>query len=202
MIAFFGGAFDPVHFGHLKCAQNALDVLPLSTLFLMPYKISQHKKLLLFSDEARLEMLKVASKHIDKIFVDDREIKRGGITYTIDSLRSIRLDYPDENICFLLGMDSFNHISSWQESRYLSNFCHFIVFTRPNYILRSNPSLSFKRIYRISHLTTQKQGLLYLIEQDINISSHDIRYKITHGKSVDDLVPGAVVDYIKIHQAL
>ena len=200
MIAFFGGAFDPVHFGHLKCAQNALNILPLSALFLMPYKTSQHKKSPLFSDKARLAMLKATTKNTDKIFVDDREIKRGSITYTIDSLRSIRLDYPNENVCFLLGVDSFNHIDSWQKSRYLSNFCHLIVFTRPNYILKLKPSLLFKHTYYTSHLATQKQGLLYLIEQNIDISSRNIRYKIAHKKPIDDLVPKVIVDYIKIHQ--
>ena len=115
MIGFFGGSFDPIHLGHLNNAQQLTHQLDLSTLFLMPCREPVHKNSLTFTTDQRLKMLKIATQNISNIEIDTREINRTSDSYTIDSLKEIKRQYPDQAIGLIVGMDSFNNLSTWKQ---------------------------------------------------------------------------------------
>ncbi len=206
MIGVFGGSFDPIHLGHLNNAQQLVQQLELSTLFLMPCRAPVHKKPLTFSTKQRLEMLDIASKNLANIRIDTREIKRKSASYTIDSLKEIKHQYPHQSIGLILGMDSYNQLPTWQQFEQFHQFCHLIVLTRPGeqqqHLLKNFTPTNNK-----TKLNTQPSGLLYFADTEAhNISSSHIRGllfnsvmsgKICANQNLVGHVPEAVINYLK-----
>lgn len=132
MIGFFGGSFNPVHFGHLEIGKQVKQRLKLDKLFLMPcYPV--HKKKLFFNNAQRLELLKTALKDYPMLEIDEREINNNRPTYSIDTLKKIKLDYPKQKIFFVMGADSYANIHTWKDYQQLSDYAQLVVVSRPNY---------------------------------------------------------------------
>ncbi len=198
MIALFGGGFDPVHFGHINTAKTAISKLGLTKLLFLPYYNSPCKNNTFFDKQTRLNMLKIATKYIQKTIIDTREIKQNKTTYTIDSLISIRKDYPNSSLCLLMGADSFNNINNWRRYIEFSKFCHLVIINRANNSINNELLQNFTKTNNVTDLKNNKFGLLYLLTQDeINISSSDIRYKIQNNKAITGLVPNKIIKYIQ-----
>ena len=197
MIGFFGGGFDPVHQGHIHSAQTAMKQLSLEKLFLIPYAKSTDKNPCLFSKQQRLDMLEIATQSMGNLLVDKREINRTSTNYTIDTLLDIRGQYPNESICFLMGMDSFNRIKTWKNYQQLTHFCHLVVINRPHYSCDNKIVAQFTQANEVSQLLNTPSGLLFFLTQtDINLSSRQIRDKITAHQSLSDLLPKPIIKYI------
>ena len=206
MIGFFGGSFDPIHLGHLNNAQQLKQQLNLSELFLMPCRTPVHKNALTFSTQQRLEMLEIAIKDFPELRVDTREINRETDSYTIDSLKQIKQDYPKQSICLVIGMDSFNHLSSWKNYQEFQQYCHLIVLERPGQI-KTNDTYSFTTAKDKTELNNQVAGLVYFAKTDLqDISSSDIRGilfdsttdgKICAKSNLVGLLPASVINYLK-----
>jgi len=197
MIGFFGGSFDPIHYGHLKNAAQLKIELGLSTLFLMPCAKPVHKDQLNFSTDQRMNMLQLAIKEFDTLAIDTREIERDGVSYTIDSLKQIKSNYQNHAICLVIGMDSFNHLSSWKDAQDFHQYCHLVVINRPN-ISIARQDYGFKLVDTINNLDDQKTGLLYFSKtQMLDISSSTIRGKIRCQRNLSGLLPESVITYIK-----
>jgi nicotinate-nucleotide adenylyltransferase (EC 2.7.7.18) len=154
MIGFFGGSFDPVHFGHLKNAVSLKDTLNLSKLFLMPCAAPVHKNKLNFSNAQRLEMLRLATQEFNELSLDLREINRDSDSYTIESLIDIKHEYPDTPICLIIGMDSFINLSTWKDYQDFHQYAHLVVIARPNYQAPST-SYSFTLTQSVAELHDQ-----------------------------------------------
>jgi nicotinate-nucleotide adenylyltransferase (EC 2.7.7.18) len=154
MIGFFGGSFDPVHFGHLKNAVSLKDTLNLSRLFLMPCAAPVHKNKLNFSNAQRLEMLRLATQEFNELSLDLREINRDSDSYTIESLIDIKHEYPDTPICLIIGMDSFINLSTWKDYQDFHQYAHLVVIARPNYQAPST-SYSFTLTQSVAELHDQ-----------------------------------------------
>lgn len=198
MLAFFGGGFDPVHYGHINSAKNAIKKLDLTQLFLLPYYRSPDKQTTMFSDKQRLDMLEIATKDITKITIDTREISQKQKTYTIDSLLEIRNNYKKDSICLLLGADSFNNINKWRQYQDIIKYCHLVIINRPNNNINTKLLTKYKITDKITQLKNTKCGLVYLLEQsNINISSSDIRYKIKHNKEITQDLPPQIIKYLQ-----
>jgi nicotinate-nucleotide adenylyltransferase len=183
----FGGSFDPVHNGHVAMLEAAITQLqPARTLVIpvgnawqkarMPYAPSRH----------RIAMLKLA---LPNITVDDREVSRGGPTYSVDTVRELKLDYPTEKFVWLLGGDAFSKLDTWQEPVVFSQLVRFAV------VLRASEEIIVPR--------TPVQHEIVDCSPPA-ISSTQIRALLQIGgksrESVRALVPIAVYDYIQHHQ--
>ena len=206
MIGFFGGSFDPVHFGHLKNAQQIKNELNLSELFLMPCREPVHKSKLTFLTEQRLQMLQMAIQDFPELSLDTREINRKSESYSIDSLKEIALELPEEAICLIIGMDSFNQLSSWRDYQKFHQYCHLIVLARPGGINEQNYA-EFTPTQNPKDLLRKGAGLVYFAKTELHdISSSDIRGilfetsqegKIHAQQSLDELIPKRIINYLQ-----
>ena len=142
MIGIFGGTFDPVHFGHIKPVLNVKQALNLSQVRFIPNSVPPHREEPWLSAEQRLSLLQSALEEYDDMVVDTRELDRGGPSYMIDTLRSLKSDYQDESICLVIGMDAFFGIAQWRQWKQLFELCHLVVTTRPGF----DPALILEQV--------------------------------------------------------
>jgi nicotinate-nucleotide adenylyltransferase len=198
MIGIYGGSFDPIHLGHLETATSIKSELNLEKCLLMPCATPVHKEGLHYSDFERLEMLNLALKDYPKLEIDTREINKGGDSFTIDTLKQLRDEKPNEIFCLIIGMDSFIQFKSWKNWQDFSALAHLIVLARPNYQNNNLSLASFDAIQDIKSLAGQQNGLLYFASCPlIDISSSEIRCKIAANKNLDNLLPKPIINYIK-----
>jgi nicotinate-nucleotide adenylyltransferase len=205
MIGFFGGAFDPVHFGHLKNAQQLKKNLNLSALFLMPCGVSVHKKSLSFSTHQRLKMLDLGLQNFPELDLDKREINQAKPVYSIDSLKAINENYPTQKIALIMGMDSFNQLPHWKNYQDFHHHCHLVVLARPGQKKGQN-YCQFKLSSDANDLHNQPAGLIYFADTALlDISSSEIRArlssaplsgKIRQKPNLDGLLPDNIINYL------
>lgn len=201
MIGLLGGSFDPVHCGHLRLALEAREELKLDEVRLVPCGLPPHRAPPRASAEQRLAMLSAAMRGEPGLRVDDREITRPGPSYTIDTLASLRAEFPATPLCLILGMDAFLGLHTWRRWRELLGFAHIAVAHRPgwqmNAIGESGELLAKNRVTDVAELRGQKHGRIALWAMPaLDISSSRIRALIAQGKSVRYLTPDAVCEMI------
>lgn len=132
-VGIFGGSFDPIHSGHVGIARRAIEEFQLDRLIVIPAAVSPFK-----TDHApqalgydRLALVKVAFAGLDKVVIDDRELRRGGVSYAIDTVREIRAELAkDDTLIFLVGEDSVAGLPRWKEYDELVKLCTFKAFPR------------------------------------------------------------------------
>jgi len=179
-IGVFGGSFDPVHLGHLIVAREAAARLPLEQVRLVPaghqpFKREGHAA----SAADRLAMLQLAVAGDPLLVADDRELRRPGPSYTVDTLRELRAAEPNAELCLLLGADAAGDLPAWHEAAALPALARVVVLTRPGTPIPDHP------------LITQT-----LAVTAIDISATAVRARCRRGESVRDLVPEAVARYL------
>jgi len=133
MLGVFGGTFDPVHYGHIKPALSIKQALNLTQLRFIPNHVPPHREKPWLSSEQRLVLLKAALQDYPDIIIDERELNREGPSYMVDTLKSLKQDFPDQTLCLIIGMDAFYGISSWFEWRVIFDLCQLVVTTRPGF---------------------------------------------------------------------
>jgi len=184
-IGFLGGSFDPVHFGHLLAAQDAYEQHKLDRLILVPAAQAPLKPNDAISTaEDRLAMIR-ASVEWDKRFeVSDYELSRGGISYTIDSVRHFRALYPKDDLFWIIGGDQLPKLHLWKEAEELARLVEFIFLERPGYAVKAVPPIPGLRLHRCDgHL--------------LAISSTELRERVKRDLSLDYFVPHKAIVYIK-----
>lgn len=206
-IGLFGGTFDPIHWGHLRSAEEVREAFSLDRIFFIPAANPPHKKRRpQVSARDRLEMVRLAIAENPGFALSTVEITRPGKSYSVDTLRHFVRKYPSKNsLYFILGLDAFREIGSWKEFEKIFPLCHMIVTSRPG--CRDSLSLSdmpvavrrlfcydpHKKIYR--HKSGTK--LLFLRLTDMAISASGIRNRLMKRRSVRYLIPLEVEKYIK-----
>jgi len=179
-IGFYGGTFDPVHHGHLILARDAVEALELDRLYFIPNSISPHKASAEAAPAAvRAAMLRAAIEDEPRFDMDELELERTGISYTIDTILAMRDRFgPDTEFFYLLGQDNVADLGSWRRVDELHHLVTFAVLSR-------------------SELSTP---LPYLtLHRRIEISSTEIRKRIANGQSIRYLVPDKVFELIERH---
>jgi len=175
-IGVLGGSFDPVHLGHLLLAEQARQELELEKVIFIPSFLAPFKK-----ENApalcRYKMVCLAIKRNPYFEVSFLEIKRKGVSYSIDTIRELKKVYDREEMFFILGSDAWNHFSSWKEKDKLLQLVRFAVIERPGFPLK-------------------EQGAQKIEGEVFPISSSQIREKVKRGESIRYLVPEAVRRYI------
>lgn len=203
-IGIFGGTFDPVHFGHLRAAAEAADQLPLGEFRLLPAGTPPHRVLTHASGDHRLAMLKLAIAEYEDLTVDDREVRREGYSYMVDTLAEIRGEEGNAPLVLMLGQDAVNHLDSWHEWRRLFELAHLVVMRRPGARHRYSGALFEELQPRLVDdaraLTQSPHGSVLPLEvTQLEISSTEIREHIAAGRSPRFLLPETVIRYIREH---
>jgi nicotinate-nucleotide adenylyltransferase len=205
-LGILGGTFDPIHYGHLRLAEEVAESLNLEHVYLIPAALPPHKgQRSVSAFQHRLEMTKIASAESPLLKVLDLEARREGFSYSIETLKIFHSMYPpDLDLHFVLGMDAFLEIETWKDFRNLFNYAHFVVIQRPGFpsdILESFlPTLgvSFEKKGPANRFAAPSGYEVIPMEATLmDISSTKIREKVTGGKSIRFLVPEAVRSYIK-----
>ena len=195
-VGIIGGSFDPVHTGHLVIAQDALEKLELSEIVFVPAAIPPHKRHMQQADAVhRYGMLQLATEADFRFSVSDVEIQRGGISYTIDTVRHLQEERPDDNWMLIVGSDTLVDLHNWYKIDELLGLCEVASFLRPG-------ESSLEAIGRKVALpeASRKKLLENIIEAHlIEISSTEIRMRVAEGLSIRYLVPAEVEMYIFEH---
>jgi nicotinate-nucleotide adenylyltransferase len=191
LVGIMGGTFDPVHNGHLAAAAQLGQIAGLDQIWLMPNAMPPHRSAApVASADDRMRMVELATAGLAGLVPSRVEVERGGISYTIDTVRQLTHDHPGQRFAFLLGSDAALQIRSWHEADALLDEASFIIFNRPETALAPQTlyELGFRPAQsRIVHLDTPA------------IAAHQVRDRLARGASIDDLVPAVVADYIRTH---
>ena len=198
MIGVYGGSFDPVHFGHLKTANSIKNELNFARLFLLPCFEPVHKNSLHYSSIERLEMLSLAIKEFPSLEIDTREIDRGGSSFMIDTLIELLEEFKENNICLIIGMDSFISFKTWKKWDQFASLVHLIVLPRNSGQPSQNNLDTFELALDKNDLKIKPNGLLYFSNSElIDISSTDIRDRIASNQNLDGLMPSSVINFLQ-----
>ena len=197
----FGGTFDPIHNGHLRIALDAREALGLNQVRLIPLAQAVHRDQPETPAELRLAMLQASLAGRQDLVADDRELRRTGPSYTIDTLRSLKRDYPEASLCLLLGADAFANFTRWRDPEGIIAAANIAVLERPGQALTFDRGLErLIAARRVDQLEPRRSGqVLFCPVTQLDIASSDIRRRIAAGRSVDFLTPPAVVDFIARH---
>lgn len=196
--------FDPVHFGHLRSAVEVRDGLNLAQVRLVPCARPPHRAGAIASAEQRRAMLELAIAGEPGLAVDDREMTRTTLSYTVDTLASLRAELPSTPLCLIVGMDAFLGLPTWHRWQALFGLAHIVVLERPG---REAHISDILRAEMQARLTTQADDLQHTLAgrlltfraTQLPISSTGLRESLAGGRSVRYLLPDAVYRYIQNH---
>lgn len=197
-LGIFGGTFDPIHYGHLRPAQEVLTALPLTQIRFIPCANPPHRSDPVASADQRLQMLRLALADCPGFVVDDREIQRGGPSYSVLTLESLRVEVGGRPLCFILGLDAFLQLETWHRWTEIPDLAHLVVLTRPGWVLGDLPRWAQGRQCDEAGLLAGSPAgrLFFLAVTPQNISASGIRATLSQGGSVDGLLPQAVQGFI------
>ena len=190
-IGIFGGSFDPIHVGHLMLAQAALERFRLDKVLFMPAKLSPFKqKLTMTKAETRYHMVELAVADNPSFGVSDLELNRPEPSYTIDTVRILKDEYPGVKIFFIAGADSVMELEGWMTFEELLREVTFLAAYRPSHTRAQLET-------EVLRLNTKYEADIRLIDfPDVDVSSSYIRETIMRGGSGKYLVPDTVLQYI------
>jgi nicotinate-nucleotide adenylyltransferase len=176
----FGGSFDPVHLGHLTVAGAAAERLALDCVHFVParvqpFKAGRHEA----SAADRVAMLRLALGD-PRFLLDTRELEREGVSYTVDSLRELRAEYPRDELCLLVGADAARDLPTWREAETIPTLARVVVLTRPGVTPPADAMAA--EVLEVPR---------------VEVSATEIRHRVRRGESIRELVPADVADYIE-----
>lgn len=208
-IGILGGTFNPIHYGHLAASEEVRERLKLDRVLFVPSFLPPHKQEEEIPSAAqRLEMVLLATAENTHFALSDIEVKRGGRSYTVDTIEALRSTYPEAELYFITGLDSFLEIQTWYQWERLLSLCTFVVLSRPGY--------RFSDLLKIDFMKNMVQDLRALDRGEIlqasvrtgafsiclevishyDISSTDIRKRLREGRTIKYLLPETVEHYI------
>ncbi len=184
-IGFLGGSFDPVHFGHLIAAQDVYEQYHFDRLFLVPAAQAPLKAQDMQSvTEDRLAMLRAACEWDHRLEIADYELNKGGVSFTIDSVRHFRQQFPQDELFWIIGGDQLPLLHKWKDINQLASMVEFIFLERPGHPSKPHTDIPGLRLHRCDgHL--------------IEISSSELRQRVRHGRSLNYFCPQKVIAYIE-----
>jgi nicotinate-nucleotide adenylyltransferase len=186
-VALYGGTFNPPHCGHLVVAESVRETVRLDRVIFVPTCMPPHKGSQSLAPAAdRLAMTRLAVDGNDRFEASDIEVARGGVSYTIDTLRAVAARHPGARLKLLIGADNIFDFEGWKSPADILDIADLVVMTRPGYDLQK------------SHTGFLSHAALVTVPQ-IGISGTDIRRRVKFHQSIRYLVPPAVEEYIRRH---
>ncbi|MDR4514971.1 nicotinate-nucleotide adenylyltransferase [Nitrosomonas sp.] len=210
LIGIYGGTFDPIHYGHLRVAEELADTIRFDQFFFVPAGEPRLRDSPGAAKYHRAQMVSLSIKNNTRFFLDEREINRPGVSTTVASLKEYHAEYDGRAIlCFVMGADTFLKIHYWHCWQELFQLCHLIIVERPGSIQVVNRSDLPQKIQiecasrwtsDPCDLIRQYSGMIYIAQTTLlDISATQIRNLIAAGRSIRYLLPDITVDYIKTH---
>ncbi len=201
-IGIFGGTFDPIHYGHLRTAFELYENLRLGEVRFMPCGQPPHQEMSIASAEHRLAMVRVATEAQHRFVVDDRETRREGPSYSVDTLSELRAEFPDRSLCLIVGMDAFLSLPKWYQWREILHLAHVVVAHRPGWQAPGlgplGELLVDRGTARIGELHDSLAGSIYIhAVTQLEISSSGIRNLVADGGDPRFLMPDPVRQLIE-----
>jgi len=206
-IGIFGGTFNPIHFGHLRMAQELMDALSFDEVRFIPAANPPHKNTPTISAEHRAAMVRLSIANNPGFTFDDRELHRTGASYTIDTLLSRREELGMQtSITLLMGSDAFTQFDTWHRWQEIIPLCHIALVQRPR--VEDNKLPKILETFLHNHYTensddlhTSPAGFVTMRPVTaLDISSTAIREAFKHGYSARYLMPDNVIEYIHAHK--
>ncbi|MGI1967593.1 nicotinate-nucleotide adenylyltransferase [Shewanella baltica] len=207
-IGILGGTFDPIHYGHIRPAIEVKHALALDKILLMPNHIPPHKHQPNLTTAQRLKMVADICSQLDGFELCDIEAKRDTPSYTVVTLEQLKALHPEDELFFIMGMDSFLQLQSWHEWQRLFDFAHLVVCQRPGWQLdaahpmqqiltaRSQaPQETHEEHAKSTHKNSGQIFPVTITPQDI--SSTQIRKQLAKGEIPADLLMPVTLDYIQ-----
>ena len=209
-VGILGGTFDPVHHGHLRLAQEALEQCDLAEVRFIPGGTPPHRDAPCAAASHRLNMVRLALQGNASFVLDEREIHRTDPCYTVDTLRSLRVELGAQRpLCLLMGGDAFLSLHTWHEWNSLFELAHIVVVQRPglplgNAITTADSALRQQYTARLAPvprvLHESPSGAVVVLDMPLlEISATDIRRRCAEKKNIRYLLPDAVANYIQSH---
>lgn len=208
-IGILGGTFNPIHYGHLAAAEEVRDRLKLDRILFIPSSLPPHK---LEEDVPsafqRMEMVRLATSGNAHFEPSDLELKRGGTSYTIDTIEALRQAWPGAELFFITGLDTFLEIQTWHEWKKLLTLCSFVALSRQGYRFADLMKIDFMKNAEKELIGLDRGELMQAIVRSgafticlemiplYDISSTDIRGRVKEGASIKYLLPESVEIYI------
>ncbi len=189
-LGLFGGAFDPPHNAHVALARAAIEQLRLDALHILPTGRAWHKARTLSPGEHRLAMARLAFAGLPQVSVDDRELRREGPTYTVDTLRELHREHPQDTLVLVIGADQADTFDQWRESAEIARLAIISIAGRP----RADAPAGTVDASRVpgGHWVP-------ITLPPLPVSATDIRERRAAGLGIDHLVPPPVARYIDQH---
>lgn len=191
-IGIFGGTFDPPHVGHVRVAADVADHLSLDRVIWIPARISPFKR----DDDAtdpqvRLEMVRAAVASQPRFQVDDRELRRPGPSWTVDTLEELRAEHPDAALFLIIGADQFAAFGRWRDAQRILRLATLAVMNRAG----SSPRPFASDV--AADVPGLAEAVVFVPVRDVHVSSTDVRARVRAGKDVSDQVPEGVERIIR-----
>lgn len=207
-IGILGGTFDPIHFGHLRMAQELAEALHLGEVRFIPSATPPHRSTPISKAHHRGAMVRLAIQDNPLFILDERELKRGGASYTYDTLASLENEFgSDASFCLLIGSDAFLKFDTWHRWKELLDLCHIVVAHRPH--AEPHPEHMSRALREIwqecltsarEDLTSLKNGRIFIQKiTALDISATAIREDYHANSSPRYLLPDNVMNYIRQH---
>jgi nicotinate-nucleotide adenylyltransferase len=196
-LGIYGGSFDPVHFGHLLLAESCREQCQLDEVWLLPAAVPPHKTdLTMTAAKRRIEMLNLAIGGHEALRVSTIEVDRGGVSYTVDTLTTIRQQHPGAELFLLMGADTLYDLPNWREPQRVCQLAMPVVVQRsgspPPDLEVLRPVVAAEQIANIQ----QHQVTMPIIE----LTSTEIRQRVANGMSIRYRTPRAVEKYIETNR--
>ncbi|MFP4456365.1 MAG: nicotinate-nucleotide adenylyltransferase [Clostridia bacterium] len=188
-IGVFGGTFDPIHNGHLYIAENARVAFNLSEVIIIPSHKPPHKQNKAISKEHhRYNMCELAISDNDRFSVSDIEMNREDVSYTYNTLMTLKEDRPNSDFYFIMGADMFSDFPKWYKAKEIITDFKIIAFPREGY--------DIFEIIEVDFFNNYKENINLLELATVDISGTSIREQIKKGLSVKYIIPNKVIQYI------
>jgi len=208
-IGILGGTFDPIHYGHLRLAEEMLELARLQQIRFIPAGNPPHRDTPQVSAQHRSAMVKLAIADQPAFFLDEREAKKTGKCYTVDTLRELRTELGStQPLCLLMGGDAFLQLHTWHELEHILDLAHIVVGYRPGFTLAKRiynapPKLLQhyqQRLSSVDYLSQQPAGgIAELAIPKLEISATLIRSRVSDNRTIRYLLPATVANYIYQH---
>jgi nicotinate-nucleotide adenylyltransferase len=204
MIGVLGGTFDPIHYGHLRCAIEVKALLGLEQVRLIPNGQPPHREAPEVAPWQRAEMVELAIQNHAGLICDRRELERPSPSFMVDTLASLRNDFPCCPLLLLIGNDAFRQLTQWHRWQQLFEVAHIVVMTRPGWTVDIQTLASFFQARLATSVTglqrDQAGKLFFQAVTPLDISATAIRNGIAKQQDPSFLLPDAVIAYIRQHK--